>query len=63
MYHKASSHERTRLVEAVAKLAVAIDKGERTPAPGELEALAVVCDQPRLPAEVARVRGWMRGAA
>lgn len=63
MYRKTSSDERTRMAEAVAKLAVAIDTGECRPEPLELEALAVLCDRQRLPADAARVRRWMGGAA
>jgi hypothetical protein len=47
------------LATVVAKLAEAIAAGEVTPAPGELEALAVVCDRAQLPAEAARIRRWL----
>jgi hypothetical protein len=51
--------DRRRLQEAVAKLGEALATGEVKPSPGELQALAAVCDANRLPIEAARVRRWM----
>jgi hypothetical protein len=48
-----------RLAECIAKLAKAIAAGEVTPAPVELEALAVICDANHLDVEAARVRRWL----
>lgn len=48
-----------RLIEMTQKLARAIASGEVTPAPGEMEALAIVLDEHHLPIEANRVRRWM----
>jgi hypothetical protein len=53
--------DRTRLAEAVAKLAVAIASGRCLPTLDELEALASICIAHDLPAEAARIRRWMVG--
>jgi hypothetical protein len=50
---------RDELVEAVAKLAVAIDRGDVTPELLELQALAVICAAQDLPDEAARIRRWL----
>lgn len=50
---------RTRLAGAVAALAIGIERGECTPLPVELEALAQLCEEQWLPSEAARVRRWM----
>jgi hypothetical protein len=51
-----------RLRQAVMDLGCAIARGDVTPAPGELEALAAVCDTEHLGPEAARVRRWMEPA-
>jgi len=50
---------RGRLIMCVTKIARAIAAGEVVPAPGELEALAVVLDEHELPVEARRVRRWI----
>jgi hypothetical protein len=52
---------RRRLKAAVDKLALAIAKGDVTPLPLELQALAEICETENLPIEAARVRRWMVG--
>ena len=56
-----SDRIRGRLIQVVTKLARAIAAGDGMPAPGELETLAKVLDEHRLPIEAARVRRWARG--
>jgi hypothetical protein len=51
--------DRTTLARAVRELGAAIARGECTPQIIELEALVEICDDARLPAEAARVRGWI----
>jgi hypothetical protein len=50
---------RNRLIHVVTKLARAHAAGDVTPEPWELEALAVVLKEYRLPVEAARVRRWI----
>jgi hypothetical protein len=50
---------RTRLAEAIAKMATAIDLGECVPTLEELKAVVQTCDEQQLPAEASRVRRWM----
>ena len=49
---------RLELRDAVARMATAIARGELTPTPHELEALAQICADHFLPVEAARVRRW-----
>jgi hypothetical protein len=51
-----------RLAQCVGELGAAIASGECTPEPGELEALAIICERRGLRAEAMRVRRWTRGA-
>jgi hypothetical protein len=51
--------DRDTLQRCIRELGVAIASGECTPLIVELEALAEICDDARLPAEAARVRRWM----
>lgn len=55
----AVSARRSRLTEAIARLATAIDYDEVTPDPIELQALAALCDDAHLTVEAARVRRWL----
>lgn len=52
-----------RLAQCVAELGAAIASGEVTPEWMELQALALICDENKLPIEAARVRRWMEGRA
>lgn len=51
--------DRATTAAAVANLAVAIAHGTIRPQPGELDALALICDRQQLPIEAARVRRWL----
>ena len=55
-----SNRIRGRLIQVVTKLARAVDAGEAMPQPNELEALATVLEEQRLPIEAARVRRWIQ---
>ena len=54
-----SSALRAELIEAIPKLAHAIETGEVEPDLQELQALAVLCDSQQLPDEAARIRRWI----
>ena len=53
------AQQRARLVDAVAALAHAIDRGEAEPIRAELDAIAFLCDDYQLPHEAARIRRWI----
>jgi len=56
-----AGERRARLVDAVDKMAEAIDAGQLEPHPRELEALAQICERQFLRPEAARVRRWITG--
>jgi hypothetical protein len=45
--------------QIVATLAEVIERGDVTPAPGELEALLVMCEKRKLTTEAQRIRRWL----
>lgn len=57
----AAAAQRDRLRAAVLRLGDAIDMELVEPCLPELEALALLCEDHRLPIEAARVRRWLTG--
>ena len=53
------AQQRARLIDAVAQLARAFDRGDAEPTRKDLDAIAFLCDEYQLPQEAARVRRWM----